>query len=94
MQNPLVDLYRNSMQTAADVARLSLENSIRLQEQQLAIVRGIVDFWSSVWHVQRFTRSSEDVARAAANEVSRAAGSVRESGNAANQERKAERNRA
>lgn len=119
MQNQFVDLYRNGIKTAAEVAKLSLENSIRLQEKQLDIVRGmaeaktteevlgrVADFWSSFWQLavenqkaliqqmqsqigqatdslrdmQSFAaRSSEDVARAAANQVSRAAGSIRES---------------
>ena len=136
MQNQFVDLYRNGIRTAADVARMSLESSVRLQEKQLEIVRGIleqqarsaeeitragsleellavqsrlageqvgrvVEFWSSVWqtaaqnHAQGLreiqtyaTRSSEDVARAAANQISRAAGSVAESADAANHDRK------
>ena len=137
MQNQLIDLYRNGIKTAAEVARMSLENNIRLQERQLEIARGILDeqarsaeevsnaksmeellalqsrmasaqlgrmveFWSGVWqaaaqnqgealrNVQSFaSRSSEDVARAAANQVSRAAGSVRESGNATHQRKSA-----
>jgi hypothetical protein len=137
MQNQFVDLYRHGIRTAADVAKVSLENSIRMQEKQLEMVRNaleqqarsaeeissagsmeellaaqsrfagaqvgrVVEFWSSVWqaaaqnHAQGLreiqsyaTRSSEDVARAAANQVSRAAGSVSESADAANLERKA-----
>jgi hypothetical protein len=137
MQNQFVDLYRHGIRTAADVARLSLEGSIRMQEKQLDMVRNIleqqarsadeiasagsmeellaaqsrlagaqvgrvVEFWSSVWQaaaqnqaqglreMQTYaTRSSEDVARAAASQVSRAAGSVSESADAANQDRKA-----
>ena len=137
MQSQFVDLYRNGIRTAADVARVSLENSIRMQEKQLEIVRGIleqqarsaeelaraasveellavqsrmvgaqvgrvVEFWSNVWQtaaqnhaqglreIQTFaTRGSEEVARAAANQISRAAGSVTESADAANLERKA-----
>jgi hypothetical protein len=141
MQNQFIDIYRSGMKTAADVAKMSLENSIRLQEKQLEIVRGIMDeqarsadelanvksmdellamqsrmasaqlgrvveFWSSLWQAaaenqsQGFrdfqsatSRSSEDVARAAANQVSRAAGSIRESGNGTNHERKNEGHR-
>ena len=125
MQNQLTDLYRNGIKTAADVARLSIETSIRLQEKQLEIARSILEeqarsadeitragslqellalqsrfataqlgrmaeLWSSMWQgAQAFTtRSSEEVARAAANQVSRAAGSVAESAEAANHERK------
>jgi hypothetical protein len=134
MQNQLVDLYRNGIKTAADVTRQSLENTVRLQEKQLGIVRSILEesksaaerlgeansieqlfawqtrLWSSLWQAaaenQRAwieqvqsgigqtqerareaqvaaVRTSEEVARAAANQVSRAAGSPRESGSAA-----------
>jgi transposase len=130
MQNQFVDLYRNGIKTAADLARLSLENTVRLQEQQLGIVRNILEentrsaervthahsmeellalqsqlagaqlqrvaeFWSSLWQAtvetqktwigqaQSQARTSEEVAREAANQISRAAGSVRESGSAA-----------
>ena len=64
----------------------------------------IAEFWTSVWQaaadnqkhlfeqvqsqIGQATRTSEDVARAAANQVSRAAGSLRESATAANHERK------
>lgn len=142
MQTQFVDLYRNGIKTAADVARMSLESSVKMQEKQLEIVRGIleeqarsadeitragsveellavqsriagaqwgrvVEFWSSVWQTaaqnqaQGFrdfqaltSRTSEDVARAAANQVSRAAGSVAESADAANHERKGQRKSA
>jgi len=142
MQNQFVDLYRNGIRTATDVARMSLEAGMRLQEKQLEIVRGIVDeqsrsadeitragsmeellavqsrlvraqmgrmveFWSSVWQtaaqnhaqglreMQNFaSRSSEDVARAAAAQVSHAAGSVAESAEAANHDRKGQRKSA
>jgi hypothetical protein len=138
----LIDLYRNGIKTAADVARLSIENGIKLQEKQLEIARGMLEeqsrsaeeimragslqellalqsrfstaqlgrmaeLWSSMWQtaVQSQTqgfrdwqastaRSSEDVARAAANQVSRAAGSVAESADAANHERKGPRKSA
>lgn len=136
MQNQWVDLYRNGMRTATDVARVSLESSIRMHEKQLQIARDIlqeqsssmeeisragsvqelvalqsrlagtqwgrmVELWSNVWQtaaqtqaqglreIQTFaSRSSEDVARSAANQVSRAAGSVAESADAANHDRK------
>jgi len=78
MQNPFFDFYRTS-----------LESFLRLQQSQL-------QFWTSFWQAstQNVTRSSEDVARAAATQVSRAAGSVAESTEAANQERKHERKSA
>jgi len=142
-QNQFIDLYRNGVKTVADVAKMSLESSIRMQEKQLEIVRNImeeqtrsadeitrassmedllalqsrlagaqmgraVEFWSTIWQTaaqnqanglrefQAFTsRSAEDVARTAANQVSRAAGSLAESVDAANQERnKAQRKSA
>jgi hypothetical protein len=131
MQNQFVDLYRSGIKTATEVARMSLENSVRLQEKQLGIVRNILDenrrsadslgearsleelmamqsriagaqlervaeFWSSVWHAaaesqkawieqlqSQSAHTSEDVARVATNQVSRAAGSVREAASAA-----------
>jgi len=43
MQNQFVDLYRNGIKTATEVARMSLENAVRLQEKQLGIVRNILD---------------------------------------------------
>jgi hypothetical protein len=43
MQNQFVDLYRNGIKTAADVAKMSLENSVRLQEKQLGMVRTILE---------------------------------------------------
>jgi hypothetical protein len=140
-QNRFVDFYQSGMKTAADVAKMSVQNSIRLQEKQFEIVRGalneqaravdelagaksmeemlalqsriasaqlgrVVEFWSSLWQAAAenqsqglrdlqsvTTRTSEDVARAAASEISRAAGSIRESGAAANGERKAENHR-
>lgn len=137
MQNQFFDLYRNGMITAAEVARMSLQNAARLQEKQLGMVREILDestrsaerlnnarsidellalqsqlagaqlgriaeFWSTVWQtatenqqslfqqVRLQSRGSEDVVRAAADQISRAAGSVRESANAAQHERKQE----
>jgi hypothetical protein len=43
MQNQFVDIYRNGIKTASDVARMSLETSVRMQEKQLDVVRGILD---------------------------------------------------
>src|SRR5690349_20766235 len=124
MQNQFIDLYRHGMRTAADVTRVSLENTLRMQEKQVEIVRGLLEeqsrsadeisragsvqdlltlrsrlasaqlgrwteLWSNMWQlmaqnqaqglrdVQSFaSRSSEDVARAAANQISRGAGSL------------------
>jgi hypothetical protein len=142
MQNQLIDLYRNGIRTATDMTRVSLENSARMQEKSLEIVRGFLDeqsrstdelaragsiddllklqsrlaaaqlgrmveFWAGLWQAaaqnsmngmrdaQAFaSRSSEDVARAAASQVSRASGSVGEGADAANQERKIQRKSA
>jgi hypothetical protein len=69
----------------------SIDELLALQSQLAGAQLGrIAEFWSSVWQAaaenQRSlfqqahsqSRSAEDVARAAANQVSRAAGSVRE----------------
>jgi hypothetical protein len=139
MQDQLVDLYRNSIRTAADLTRMSFENTVRLQERQLDIARKVLEestrsaervssaknmdellaaqtelagaqmqriaeFWTTVWQaaaenqkhmieqvqsqIGQATRTSEEVARAAASQVSRATGSLRESATAANHERK------
>jgi hypothetical protein len=141
MQNQWVDVYRNGMRTATDVARVSLESSIRMHEKQLQIARDILqeqsssmeeisragsvqellslqsrlagtqfgrmmELWSNMWQtaaqtqaqglreIQTFaSRSSEDVARAAASQVSRSAGSVAEAADAANHERKQQQQR-
>src|SRR5438067_13215630 len=113
MQSQFIDLYRSGVKTAAEVAKMSLENTVRLQEKQLGIVRNILEentrsterltaansieelfalqsrlagaqlervaeFWSSLWQAAAeqqqswvdntalTTRTSEDVARAAA----------------------------
>jgi hypothetical protein len=55
MQNQFIDLYRHGMKTAADVTRVSLENSLRMQEKQLDIVRSLIDEQS---------RSADEIARA------------------------------
>ena len=114
MQAQFFDLYRNGMKTAAEFAKASLENTVRLQQKQLDMVRTILeenarsadrlgeaksvqDFFSlqsqlgragemSSSAVRETARSSEEVARVAAAQISRAAGSLRESG--APQERK------
>jgi hypothetical protein len=43
MQSQFIDLYRASMKTAADLMKSSLEQSERLQQQQLEIVRGALE---------------------------------------------------
>jgi hypothetical protein len=43
MQAQLFDLYRSGMKTAADLAKTSLENTVRLQQKQLDIVRNILE---------------------------------------------------
>ena len=42
IQNQFVDLYRSGIRTASDVARVSLENTVKLQEKQLDLVRNIL----------------------------------------------------
>jgi hypothetical protein len=80
MENPFVDLYRSA-----------LENGLRMQQQQLELVRSMMQFWTSALpNMQSFaTRSPQDVAAAAAAQVSRAAGAS-ESAEAANQGRREE----
>lgn len=138
MQAQFFDLYRNGMKTAAELAKTSLENTVRLQQKQLDMVRNILEensrstdrlgqarsieelvgvqsqfagtqlqriaeFWTSAWQIaaenqkavmeqwqsqvgqatgdamRETARSSEDVARMAAAQISRASGSLRES---------------
>ncbi|HET7669493.1 MAG TPA: phasin family protein [Burkholderiales bacterium] len=43
MQDQLVDLYRNGMKSATELARMSLESSVRLQERQLDIARKVLE---------------------------------------------------
>src|SRR5947207_11948482 len=43
MQNQFIDLYRSGVKTAAEVTKLSLESAVRLQEQQLGMVRNILE---------------------------------------------------
>lgn len=43
MQDQLVDLYRNGMKSAAELARMSLEGTVRLQERQLDIARRVLE---------------------------------------------------
>jgi phasin family protein len=55
MQEQFVDLYRNSVRTAADLTRMSFESSVRLQERQLDIARKVLE---------ESTRSAERVSGA------------------------------
>jgi hypothetical protein len=81
----------------------TIDELIAVQSQLAGAQLGrIAEFWSSVWQaaaenqqslfqqVRSQSRGSEDVVRAAADQISRAAGSVRESANAAQHERKQE----
>src|SRR5690349_24135537 len=43
MANQLFDIYRNNVRTTAEMMRISLENAMRLQEQQLGMVRNMLD---------------------------------------------------
>ena len=42
-QTQMLDLYRASMKTAADIAKASLENAEKLQNRQLQIVRNALE---------------------------------------------------
>lgn len=43
MQNQFIDLYRASMRSAADLMKTSLENTERLQQQQLELIRSALE---------------------------------------------------
>ena len=43
MQAQFFDLYRSGMKMAADIAKTSLENSVRLQQKQLDMMKNILD---------------------------------------------------
>jgi hypothetical protein len=43
MANQLFDIYRTNFRTTAEMMRISLENAVRLQEQQLGMVRHLLD---------------------------------------------------
>ena len=43
MQNQLIDLYRAGMKTAADMMKASLEQTERLQQRQLDLVRSALE---------------------------------------------------
>ena len=58
--NQLFDIYRNNVRTTAEMMRISLENAARLQEQQLGMVRNLLD------------QNAQSAERAAGSAVSRA----------------------
>ena len=43
MQAQFFDLYRSGMKMAAELAKTSLENTVRLQQKQLDMVRNMLD---------------------------------------------------
>jgi hypothetical protein len=43
MANQLFDIYRNNIRTSAEMMRISLENTLRLQEQQFGMLRSLLD---------------------------------------------------
>ena len=43
MANQLFDIYRNNFRTTAEMMRISLENAVRMHEQQLGMVRHMLD---------------------------------------------------
>jgi len=155
MQSQFIDLYRNSIKTATDVARSYMENTVRIQQRQLDMAKSALDdssrsaqqvteaksfedlvslqsrlagaqiervaeFWSSLWFAAAdqqkavieqlqsqmgqakdrvretyafTTRTSEEAARVAANQIGRTTESIRESAReqehrSKNQERK------
>ena len=155
MQSQFIDLYRNSIKTATDVARSYMENTVRIQQRQLDMAKSALDdssrsaqqvteaksfedlvslqsrlagaqiervaeFWSSLWFAAAdqqkavieqlqsqmgqakdrvretyafTTRTSEEAARVAANQIGRTNESMRESAReqehrSKNQERK------
>src|SRR5436190_9227542 len=145
MQAQFFDFYRSGIRTAAELAKTSLENTARLQQKQLDMVRTILDensrssdrlgdaksfqdliglqsqlaqtqmqriaeFWTSAWqlaaenqkavmeqwqsHAADATRSSEEIARVAAAQISRATGSVREAAPQQQHERQAAHRRS
>jgi PAB1-binding protein PBP1 len=141
MQSQFIDLYRNSIKTATDVARSYMENTVRIQQRQLDMAKSALDdssrsaqqvteaksfedlvslqsrlagaqiervaeFWSSLWFAAAdqqkavieqlqsqmgqakdrvretyafTTRTSEEAARVAANQIGRTNESIRES---------------
>jgi|1185.fasta_scaffold256552_2 hypothetical protein len=43
MQSQFIDLYRNSIKTATDVARSYMENTVRIQQRQLDMAKSALD---------------------------------------------------
>ena len=61
MQAQFFDLYRTGMMTAAEFAKTSLENTVRLQQKQLEMVRNILDESSRSTDRLGQARSIEDL---------------------------------
>lgn len=61
MQAQFFDLYRTGMKTAAEFAKTSLENTVRLQQKQLDMVRYILDESSRSTDRLGQARSIEDL---------------------------------
>ncbi len=55
MQSPFFDIYRAGIRSATDLMKASLENTERLQQQQLDMVGGqlgrVTEFWTGLWRV-------------------------------------------
>ena len=53
MQTPLFDLYRAGVRSATDLMKASLDNTERLQQQQLEMVGGqlerATELWTGLW---------------------------------------------
>jgi hypothetical protein len=53
VQTPLLDLYRASLRSTADVMNASLESTVRFQERQLDLVGAQLErtagFWTGLW---------------------------------------------
>ena len=61
MQEQFVDLFRNGMKTASDMAQASLQTGLRVQEKQLDMVRGIVEDNSRCAEALGSARSVEEL---------------------------------
>jgi hypothetical protein len=85
-QTQLLEFYRASMRSAADIAKASLENAEKLQNRQMQLMRTafeenaraaeqILEFWGGVW------RSASDNQASLATQMQNVAGSMREPSN-------------
>jgi len=61
MQAQFFDLYRTGVKTAAEFAKTSLENTVRLQQKQLEMMRNILDENSRSTDRLGQARSMEDL---------------------------------